>query len=151
MLLQGLGGFFKTDMTLSIRIVFDVADCWETRYGMRFTQMSCILGQLFVEKTNVSQKHVFFVRVCQTAKGKSKLWVIGSFLVFATKLVSICKLQKHIDFSPCVFFHLFLGFHRSHSMKFIQYKCIYTYEVYSDGGFKIYTRYICVCIITTWY
>jgi hypothetical protein len=33
-------------------------------------------------------------------------------------------------------------------MKFIQYKCIYTYEVYSDGGFKIYTVNVC---ITTWY
>ena len=41
---------------------------------------------------------VFPVQFCQSAKGKSKLWVIGSFHVFAKKLVFISKLRSILDF-----------------------------------------------------
>ena len=35
---MGLGGFYKTDMEDAKHTqLFDVADCWKTRYGMRFT------------------------------------------------------------------------------------------------------------------
>ena len=40
---------------------------------------------------------MFVVHVLYSAKGKSKLWVIGSFHVFAKQMVLTGKLQSHVD------------------------------------------------------
>ena len=56
--------------------------------------MGCVLPRFhalgasyFVRKYALLQNKYFIVRFCQSAKGTSKVWVIGSFNVIAKKLV----------------------------------------------------------------
>ena len=67
--------------------------------------MGCVLRRFhafwasyFLRKHALLKHNSFLVRFCRSAKGKSKLWVIGSFHVFAQKVVLIGKLQSILDF-----------------------------------------------------